>query len=37
MELPATSLEWAGVPDEAELAALREKGRELARRVKASE
>jgi flavorubredoxin len=31
------SLEWSGVPDEAELAALREKGRELARRVKASE
>jgi flavorubredoxin len=30
------SLEWAGVPDEAELEALRESGRELARRVKAA-
>jgi flavorubredoxin len=30
------SLEWAGVPDEATLAALREKGRELARKVKAA-
>jgi flavorubredoxin len=30
------SLEWAGVPDDAELAALRETGRELARRVKSS-
>ena len=30
------SLEWAGVPDEAVLAALRERGRELARRVKAA-
>jgi anaerobic nitric oxide reductase flavorubredoxin len=30
------SLEWAGVPDEATLEALREKGRELARKVKAA-
>jgi anaerobic nitric oxide reductase flavorubredoxin len=30
------SLEWAGVPDDAVLAALREKGRELARAVKAA-
>lgn len=30
------SLEWAGSPDEATLAALREKGRELARAVKAA-
>jgi anaerobic nitric oxide reductase flavorubredoxin len=30
------SLEWPGVPDESILAALREKGRELARRVKAA-
>ena len=30
------SLEWAGVPDEAELTALRERGRELARKVKAA-
>lgn len=30
------SLEWAGVPDEAVLAALRERGRELARKVKAA-
>ena len=30
------SLEWAGVPDDAELAALRERGRELARKVKAA-
>ncbi len=30
------SLEWAGVPDEAVLADLRERGRELARRVKAA-
>jgi flavorubredoxin len=30
------SLEWPGVPDEAELASLRERGRELARRVKAA-
>lgn len=30
------SLEWAGVPDDATLAALREKGRELARKVKAA-
>jgi anaerobic nitric oxide reductase flavorubredoxin len=30
------SLEWAGVPDEAALVALREKGRELARKVKAA-
>jgi len=30
------SLEWAGVPDDAVLAALREKGRELARKVKAA-
>jgi flavorubredoxin len=30
------SLEWAGAPDEATLAALRERGRELARRVKAA-
>jgi anaerobic nitric oxide reductase flavorubredoxin len=30
------SLEWAGVPDDATLAALRERGRELARQVKAA-
>jgi hypothetical protein len=30
------SLEWAGVPDDGVLAALREKGRELARAVKAA-
>jgi anaerobic nitric oxide reductase flavorubredoxin len=30
------SLEWSGVPEEAELAGLREGGRELARRVKAA-
>ena len=30
------SLEWAGVPDDAELTALRERGRELARKVKAA-
>jgi flavorubredoxin len=30
------SLEWAGVPDEATLAALRERGAELARKVKAA-
>jgi flavorubredoxin len=30
------SLEWPGVPDDAALAALRERGRELARRVKAA-
>jgi flavorubredoxin len=30
------SLEWAGVPDDATLSALREKGRELARKVKAA-
>ena len=30
------SLEWAGVPDDATLAALRERGRELARKVKAA-
>ena len=30
------SFEWAGVPDEAELTALRERGRELARKVKAA-
>jgi len=31
------SLEWAGSPDDSVLAALREKGRELARAVKAAE